>query len=60
MTPLPSNPTVVVLLHKDGSVAAVATNVAPDLNVVVTKDPHQYFLEAGNKPFNTVRSVPTN
>lgn len=54
MTPLTTNPTIVIeVIH--GTVVNVATNVAPDLKVVVTTTPERYAEEACNKPFDTVR-----
>ncbi len=38
MTPLPTNPTVAILLNPEGKVEAVATNVSQDLNITVTRD----------------------
>ena len=59
MTPLTVNPTV-ALLVRDGKVVATATNVAPDLKVVVTDNREAYEAEACNKPFDTLRPVPAN
>jgi len=59
MTPLTVNPTV-VLLVKDGKVTATATNVAPDLNVVVVDNPEAFKAEACNKPFDSTRPVPAS
>jgi len=55
MTPLPTNPTVVILINKnaEGLIEAVATNVAPELNVTVTTNPETYKEAALGKPFNT-------
>jgi hypothetical protein len=54
MTPLPTNPTVVILINKNtGLLEAVATNVAPELNVTVTTNPETYKEAALGKPFNT-------
>jgi hypothetical protein len=55
MTPLPTNPNVVILVNAEGKVEAVATNVAPELNVTVTTNPTTYNEAALGKPFNTAR-----
>jgi hypothetical protein len=62
MTPLPVNPTVVILLNKNanGLVEAVATNVAPDLTVKVVTTAVDYNNEACNKPFDSTRPVSGN
>ena len=57
MTPLTTNPTAVVLTDNDGKVLATATNVAPDLNLIVTRDLAVFKAEAANKPFDTTRPV---
>ena len=53
MTPLTNNPTV-VLQVVDGKLIAVASNVAPDLKVVMVASDAAFSDEAANKPFNTV------
>ena len=55
MTPLPTNPTVVILINKnaEGLIEAVATNVSPELNVKVVTTLIDYNNEALGKPFNT-------
>lgn len=52
MTPTANNPTVVVLV-KDGKVWATATNVDPDLNVVVVKDT-EFAVAALGLSFNSM------
>lgn len=37
MTPLTVNPNITILTDKDGKVLKVATNVAPDIKVTVTR-----------------------
>jgi hypothetical protein len=58
MTPLPTNPIVVVLLNPEGRVEAVASNIAPvpELEVVVTTDRDAYAKAALGKSFNTARN----
>ena len=57
MTPLTVNPSVVVLLNPEGTgIKAVATNVASDLNVIVTRDEAEFKDEALNKPFDSTRN----
>lgn len=51
MIPLTVNPTVVVRLSDPGAVVQVASNVAPDLKVVVVYDEATFEYEAANKPF---------
>lgn len=57
MTPLTVNPSVVVLVDPSGKPIATATNVAPDLEVIITNDRGEYEQEAANKPFDTTRPV---
>lgn len=61
MTPLTVNPTVVILVNKPANgvkvVKAIATNVAPDLQVVLVDNEADYKAEACNKPFDTTRPV---
>jgi hypothetical protein len=54
MTPLPSNPVVVILCGDNGEVLRVASNIAPlpELKVIVTDNPHEFKEEALGKPFN--------
>lgn len=51
MTPLTVNPSAVVLVDAENHILGLATNVAPDLNILVTRDPAVYAAEAANKPF---------
>lgn len=55
MTPLAVNPTVVILRGDGNRVASVATNIAPDVNIIVV-DTAQQFNEqsAGLAYVNTV------
>ena len=55
MTPLPANPIVVILVNPFGRIEAVATNVAPELNVIVTTEAAAFNEAALGKPFNTAR-----
>ena len=57
MTPLTTNPNAVILLNPEGRIEAVASNVAPDLKVVITSDRATFADEAANKPFDTTRPV---
>jgi predicted transcriptional regulator len=55
MTPLPTNPTVVALTdEKNGKVIKVASNIAelPELTVIVTTNPVEFYEAALGKPFN--------
>lgn len=54
MTPLTQNPKVVLLVKKN-EVAAVATNVAPDLEVVVTNTESDFKAQAAGLSFDTTR-----
>jgi hypothetical protein len=56
MTPLPVNPTVVVLIDEDNNVVKVASNIAPlpELTVRVLTSPQAFEDEAAGKPFNQV------
>jgi hypothetical protein len=62
MTPLPVNPTVVILVDgsNGGAPLRVASNVAPlpELNVVVTDNPHEYKELALGKPFEQPVELP--
>jgi len=51
MTPLTQNPKIVLLVDSNGIVVKTATNVAPDLNVVVTTSEVAFEVEASNQPF---------
>jgi hypothetical protein len=50
MNPLPVNPTV-VLRVVNGQVISVASNVAPDLRIIVTNNMVDFDYEAANQPF---------
>lgn len=52
MTPLPSNPTVVVLTDENNVVIRIATNVDPETKVVVTNSKETFEAEALGKSFN--------
>lgn len=54
MTPLPTNPTVVVLVDNEGTPRATASNVAEDLKVVVTRDWVTFGKESCNRPFKNL------
>ena len=56
MTPLPTNPTVVVLLNPEGKLEAYATNVAMDLEVKVATTLDEYRELALGKTFDTARN----
>jgi hypothetical protein len=51
MTPLTENPTLVILTGDNGELIKFATNVSPDLKVVLTSNPHDFNDEALGKPF---------
>jgi hypothetical protein len=55
MTPLPEKPTVALRLDQQGRVFAVASNISPDLEIVITRDANVFKDEAANKPFDTLR-----
>ena len=55
MIPLPSNPSVVILLDEWGDIEAVASNIDPDLKVVVTKNSGVYYAEVLGKSFDSFR-----
>lgn len=52
MTPLPTNPTVVVLTDENNVVIRVATNVSPNLDVAVTNSKSVFEKLALGKTFN--------
>jgi hypothetical protein len=52
MTPLPVNPTVVVLTDENNVVIRIATNVDLETKVVVTNSKETFEAEALGKPFN--------
>ena len=54
MYPLPVNPTVAVLIDKDGNPVKAASNIAPlpELTVKVFTNAQKFEEEAKNKPFN--------
>lgn len=51
MTPLPLNPTVVVLLDNDGLVSKVASNISDDVTLMVTSNSTEYEELRKGKPF---------
>lgn len=51
MIPLAQNPVVIVLVGSEGGVQA-ATNVAPDLEIIVTDNPHEFEELAQGKPYS--------
>lgn len=51
MIPLTVNPTVVLKQDMLGGIVAVATNIAPDLKVVIAHGDQEFDYEAANKPF---------
>jgi hypothetical protein len=55
MTPMPDKPTVALRLDQQGRVTAVASNISPDLEIVITRDANTFKDEAANKPFDTTR-----
>lgn len=55
MTPLCVNPRAVILVDERNRPCAIASNVAPDLEIVVTNDRSQFEDEAANKPFDSTR-----
>lgn len=55
MTPLPQNPSVAILVDEQNRPCAIASNIDPDLKVVVTNDRSIYEDEAAGKPFESSR-----
>lgn len=53
MIPLPENPTVVVLVDDRKLPVAVATNVSPELNLIIANTSKAFEDEARGKPFVT-------
>ena len=51
MTPLTENPTVVLFITHDGVILKMATNVAPDLKVVLVGTNKEFENQACNQPF---------
>ncbi len=51
MTPLTVNPSVVVLLNPEGKVEATATNISPEIEVIVTNSPAEFREASLGKPF---------
>jgi len=51
MTPLPSNPIVVVYINEQGEIMAKASNIAPDLKVIAVHSIEQWNKEVAGKPF---------
>lgn len=56
MTPLTQDPKVIVLIDAIDDVAKVATNVAADIEVVVTSSSAVYQELAKGMPFNVDKS----
>ena len=56
MYPLPVNPTVVIRLDRGGqNVVAVASNIDPELKIVLVEGDDDFKREAANKPFDSTR-----
>lgn len=53
MIPLTVNPKVLVLTNDNGQIVGVATNIAPDVQIVVTDNPHDFQDAARGMPFKT-------
>ena len=51
MTPLPANPTVIVLIGDDDTVKSVATNVDRELNLQVTRSERIFAELSLGQPF---------
>ena len=58
MTPLTANPNAVLLVDAENRILGLASNIASDLKILVTRDPAVYADEAANKPFDTDRPLP--
>lgn len=61
MIPLPVNPTVVVFLNpfnNTASVEAVASNVDPDIQVIVVHSHEEYVVAKAGLPFDSVNPNP--
>ena len=57
MYPLPINPTVVLQVSKDGKIVVrSASNIDPELKVVLVDNEYDFKAEAANKPFDSTRS----
>ena len=50
MTPIPTNPTVVVLINKAGNVSATASNIS-EMKVVATYSATEFVQESCNRAF---------
>lgn len=57
MTPLTVDPTVVVLVNENKEVIGIASNIAPDVKVLVTRNREKFDRAAANKPFVAVEPV---
>lgn len=55
MTNLPENPSVAILVDEQNRPCAIASNIDPDLKVVVTNDRSIFEDEAAGKPFDSSR-----
>lgn len=56
MTPMPSNPTMVILIDPSGTPVRVASNVAipPELNLIVTVNADEYREASCGQPFEGI------
>ena len=58
MIPLSANPTVVIRLNPNTKkLMDVASNIAPDLKVVIVFSATAYDAESCNKPFDSLRPI---
>lgn len=51
MTPLTVDPTIVVLVNENKEVVGIATNIAPDVKVLVARNRARFDSVACNMPF---------
>lgn len=58
MTPIPVNPSVVVYFDAVVGFVAAASNIAPDLEVVVVDNANDYEALVANKPFDSSKPNP--
>jgi len=51
MDVLTQDPTVILLIGPDGKLIKTATNVSPNLEIVVTQSPEQFADLSAGRPF---------
>jgi hypothetical protein len=55
MTPLVEKPIIHILADENGNIRRIATNIAPNVEVVLTDNPHDFKDATGGMTFNEAK-----